>query len=276
MRRRRLTLFPIAIALAIGLYQYFGAEKVTNPETGRSARVALSSEQEESLGLQSYREVIAQSEVVRGGPEHDLVERVAQRLAAATGSAGRGFNWQVTLVRGPQANAFCLPGGKIVVYTGILPLTQTEDGLAAVMGHEMAHAIARHGSQRLLRTSVAQTVLAGAQFSLSDLEPQQRYAVMAALGAGAQYGLLLPFSRNHETEADEMGLIYMVRAGYNPQEAVAFWKRMQTAGGGGTGRQPPEFVSTHPSHETRIQHLRAFLPKAIEAAQDRGNPQVER
>ncbi|HRE82827.1 MAG TPA: M48 family metallopeptidase [Opitutaceae bacterium] len=276
MRRRKLTLFPIAIALAIGLYQYFGAEKVTNPETGRSARVALSSEQEEALGLQSYREVISRSETVRSGPEQQLVERVAQRLAAATGAAGSGFNWQVTLVRSPQANAFCLPGGKIVVYTGILPLTQSEDGLAAVMGHEMAHAIARHGSQRLLRTSVAQTVMMGAQFSLSDLEPQQRYAVMAALGAGAQYGVLLPFSRDHETEADEMGLIYMIRAGYNPEEAIAFWERMQTAGGGGGGRQPAEFASTHPSHETRIQHLRAFLPKAKAAAQNPGGPEVER
>ena len=258
MRRRKLTLFPILIAIAFGLYQYFGAEKFTNPETGRSARVALSSEQEEALGVQSYREVIAQSDTVRTGPEHEMVERVARRLAGATGAAGRDFNWQVTLVRSEQANAFCLPGGKIVVFTGILPHTKTEDGLAAVMGHEMAHAIARHGSQRLLRTSLAQTILAGAQFSLTDLEPQQRYAVMAALGAGAQYGVLLPFSRDHETEADEMGLLYMARAGYNPEEAIGFWQRMAQAG----GAQPPEFASTHPSHGTRVEHLREFMPKA--------------
>jgi len=273
MRRRKLTLFPIAIALAIGLYQYFGADKVMNPETGRSARVALSSQQEEALGLQSYREVIAQSETVRSGPDYERVERVARRLAAATGTAGSGFNWQVTLVRSSQANAFCLPGGKIVVYTGILPYTKTDDGLAAVMGHEMAHAIARHGSQRLLRSSVAQTLMAGAQFSLSDLEPQQRYAVMAALGAGAQYGVLLPFSRTHETEADEMGLIYMARAGYEPAETIAFWERMQASRG---GRQPPEFASTHPSHETRIEHLREFLPKARSANPNGRAPAVER
>jgi predicted Zn-dependent protease len=133
-------------------------------------------------------------------------------------------------VRSPQANAFCLPGGKIVVFTGILPYAKTEEGLAAVMGHEMAHAIARHGSQRLLRTSLAQTLMAGASLSMSDMDPQERYTVMAALGAGAQYGVLLPFSREHESEADEMGLIYMARAGYEPRAAISFWERMSESG----------------------------------------------
>lgn len=258
MNRRRLTVFPIVIALIFAAYQYFSAEKVINPETGRSARVALSSKQEAALGLQSYREIIAQSDIVRSGPDLERVQRVAQRLAAAVGSAGGEFDWQVVLIRSPQANAFCLPGGKIAVYTGILQSTQTEAGLAAVMGHEMAHAIARHGSQRLLRTSLAQTVMAGAQFSLSDMDPQQRHLAMAALGAGAQFGVLLPFSREHETEADEMGVLYMARAGYDPAEAIKFWQRMSTNG----GEQPPEFASTHPSHGTRIERLREFMPKA--------------
>ncbi len=259
MRRKGLAIIPLLLAGMVMLFQYCGSEKVINPETGRKARVGLSSDQEESLGLQSYREVLSQSETITSGPEFELVERVAQRLAAATGDAAKDFKWAVSLVRNPQANAFCLPGGKIVVFTGILPYAKTEAGLAGVMGHEMAHAVARHGSERLLKTSLAQTLMTGASFSLGNLEPQQRHAVMAAIGAGAHYGVLLPFSRDHETEADEMGLLYMARAGYDPHEAITFWERMSTAG----GAQPPEFASTHPSHGTRIANLRAFLPKAL-------------
>jgi predicted Zn-dependent protease len=257
-RRRSLTLLPLIIAVGFAAFQYFGAEKVTIPETGRVARVALSSEEEEALGLQSYREVMAQSEVVRSGPEHDLVVRVAKRLAGAVGPAAQGFDWQVSVIRSDQANAFCLPGGKIAVYTGILRHTQNEDGLAAVMGHEMAHAIARHGSQRLLQNSLTQTVMMGASFSFSDMDYQQRRMVIAALGAGAQFGILLPFSRNHESEADELGLLYMARAGFKPEEAIAFWERMAQA----ETRQSPEFASTHPSHGTRIANLQRLLPKA--------------
>ncbi len=266
MRRRHLIPIPLLLAALFAAYQYFSAEKTTNPETGRSARVALSTGQEQALGLQSYQEVLAQSDVIPSGAEHDLVVRVANRLIHAVGSVGETFDWQVSLVRSDQANAFCLPGGKIVVYTGILPYTQNEASLAAVMGHEMAHAIARHGAQRMLRTNVAQTVMAGAQFSFSDMDPRQRQMVMAALGAGAQYGLLLPFSREHENEADAMGLLYMARAGYDPREAIAFWQRMEQAGGG----QPPEFMSTHPSHTTRIQRLNAEMPKALQEYQAAG------
>jgi metalloendopeptidase OMA1, mitochondrial len=258
MRRRSLTIFPLVIAALFAAFQYFNAEKVTNPETGRTVRVGMSTEQEQALGLQSYREVLSQSDLVTSGREYELVRRTAQRLAQAVGDAGRGFDWQVSLIRSPQANAFCLPGGKIAVYTGILPLAQNEEGLAAVMGHEMAHAIARHGSQRLLRSSLAQTIMTGAQFSFSDMDWDQRRMIIAALGAGAQYGVLLPFSRQHETEADEMGVFYMARAGYDPAAAIEFWERMQQAG----GQRQAEFASTHPSHETRIQHLREILPKA--------------
>jgi predicted Zn-dependent protease len=258
--RRRTSWLPIPLILAalVAAFQYFGAEKVTNPETGRSMRVALSADQEQALGLQSYREVVAQSDVVTSGPEYDLVVRVARRLIGAVGDDAPNFDWQVSLVNSEQANAFCLPGGKIVVYTGILPYTRTEAGLGAVMGHEMAHAIARHGSQRMLRTSLAQTMLVGAQFSLGDMDYQQRQMVMAALGAGAQYGVILPFSREHENEADAMGVMYMARAGYEPEEAIHLWERMAEAG----RQQPPEFASTHPSHETRIQRLRELLPRA--------------
>ncbi len=155
-------------------------------------------------------------------------------------------------------NAFCLPGGKIVVYTGLLPYTKTEAALAAVMGHEMAHAVARHGSQRMLRTSLEHTFLTGANFSMTNMDYQQRQSIMTALGAGAQYGVSLPFGRGQETEADELGLIYMTRAGYDPREAIAFWQRMSQSG----SAQPPVYLSTHPSHAQRIHDLEAFIPKA--------------
>lgn len=256
---RKFFFLPVAIALAVMAFQYFSAEKVVNPETGKKVRVALSTEQESALGLQSFKEVLSQSDTINSGPEYELVRGVAQRLAAATGESAKTFDWQVALIRSEQANAFCLPGGKIAVFTGILPFTKTEEGLAAVMGHEMAHAIARHGSQRLLRNSLTQTMMMGAQFSLGDMDYSQRQAVMAALGAGAQFGVILPFSRDHETEADEMGLLYMARAGYDPRESIGFWERMSEAG----GNQPPEFASTHPSHGTRIEGLRSSMPKAV-------------
>jgi metalloendopeptidase OMA1, mitochondrial len=259
MRRRTIAIVPIVIVVLVMLFQYFGSEKVTNPITGKRAHVALSSEQEETLGLQSFREVLSQSDVVEQGPEHDLVVKVAERLALATGDDAKDFKWAVSVVNSPQVNAFCLPGGKIVVYTGIIPYAKTEAGLAAVMGHEMAHAIARHGSQRLLRTSLAQTALTGASFSMGNMDYGDRQTIMAALGAGAQFGVLLPFSREHETEADQMGLIYMARAGYDPHEAISFWTRMSQAG----EAQPPEFASSHPSHARRVEDLKEFLPKAL-------------
>jgi predicted Zn-dependent protease len=247
------------IALIVIGYQYCSADKVTNPVTGKTARVGLSSEQEETLGLQAYREVLAESDVMKSGPEFDLVNRVAARLVRASGTQKEGFQWHVSLVRSPQPNAFCLPGGKIVIYTGILQYTRNESALAAVMGHEMAHAVARHGSQRLLRSSMAQTFMMGASMSMGDASPQQRQLILGALGAGAQYGILLPFSRQHETEADELGVIYMARAGYDPREAIPFWERMSQSG----GAQPPAYLSTHPSHERRIEDLRTFMPRAL-------------
>ena len=127
------------------------------------------------------------------------------------------------------------------------------------MGHEMAHAVARHGSQRLLRSSMAETFMMGASLSMADASPEQRQMIMGALGAGAQYGMLLPFSRQHETEADELGLIYMARAGYDPREAIPFWERMSQSG----GSKVPAYLSTHPSHDRRIQDLQTFMPKAL-------------
>lgn len=258
--RTSLKLAPLVIAGVFILFQFLSAERYTNPETGQTQRVALSSEQEEKLGLQAFQEVLSSSEVVETGPAAESVRRVSARIAAQTGKAAADFNWQVSVVNSEQVNAFCLPGGKIVVYTGILPVAETETGLATVIGHEVAHAVARHGAQRVFQNQLVQTALAGASFSLSDMDFRQRQSIMGLLGAGAQYGVLLPFGRDHEVEADQMGLLYMARAGYDPRESVGFWERMgRTASSG----QPPEFLSTHPSHGTRIANLQEFMPRAI-------------
>ena len=260
MERRHIKWLPLLLAGLFFAYQYFSSEKFVNPETGRKSHVAMSTREEASLGVQSYQQVLAQSESINSGPELEMIKGVASRLATATGQAGADFDWQVSLIRSPQANAFCLPGGKIVVYTGILSVTQNEAALATVLGHEMAHATSRHGSQRVLEQNLAQTALTGVAMSLSDMDYDKQRAVMGALGAGAQFGVLMPFSRKHESEADHIGLHYMARAGYDPRESIRFWQRMETAG----GAQPPEFLSDHPSHGTRIQQLEAEMPKALE------------
>lgn len=220
----------------------------------------MSTQQEAALGFQTYRQVLAQARSIDSGPQFEMVRRVAGKLASATGAAGAEYEWQVSLIDDEQINAFCLPGGKIVVYTGILPIAQNEAALATVMGHEMAHATSRHGAQRVLQQNLAQTAMTGIAVSLSDMDYNKQRAVMGALGAGAQFGILMPFGRQHESEADEIGLMYMARAGYDPQESIRFWKRMDQASRSG----PPEFLSTHPSHGTRVQQLEALMPKALE------------
>ena len=231
-----------------------------NPETGRKSHVALSTQQESALGLQTYQQVLSQSQSITSGPELEMVKRVAGRLATATGKAGQGFDWKVSLIRDEKVNAFCLPGGKIVVYSGIIPVAQNEAALATVLGHEMAHATSRHGAQRLLQQNLTQTAMTGIALSISDMDYDRQRAVMGALGAGAQFGVLMPFSRGHESEADHIGLTYMARAGYDPRESLRFWKRMEES----SSRQPPEFLSTHPSHGTRLQQLEAWMPQAVE------------
>ena len=260
MERRHIKWLPLLLAGLFFAYQYFSSEKFVNPETGRKRHVAMSNREEALLGLQSYQQVLAQSESIDSGQELEMIKRVASRLASATGKAGADFEWQVSLIRSSQINAFCLPGGKVVVYTGILPITQNEPALATVLGHEMAHATSRHGSQRVLEQNLAQTALTGVAMSLSDMDYDKQRAVMGALGAGTQFGVLMPFSRKHESEADAIGLLYMARAGYDPRESIRFWQRMENAG----GAQPPEFLSSHPSHGTRIQQLEAEMPKALE------------
>jgi predicted Zn-dependent protease len=269
MQRRHFRWLPLIVAAVFLAYQYFSSEKFVNPETGRASHVGLSVEQEAALGLQSYQQVLAQSDAINSGPQFDVVRHVASRLAAATGAAAKNFEWRVSLIRDDKVNAFCLPGGKIVVYTGILPVTQNEAWLATVLGHEMAHATSRHGAQRVLEQNLSQTAMMGVAGSLSDMDYDQQRAILGALGAGAQFGILMPFGRKQESEADHIGLIYMARAGYDPQESIGFWQRMEEAG----GAQPPEFLSTHPSHGTRIQQLRQWMPQALEEYNRASHPQ---
>lgn len=263
MNRRHISWLPILVAVLIFAWKYFSAEKFVNPETGRMSHVGMSRQEESALGFQSYRQVLSQAQTIDSGPEVDMVRRVASRLARATGKSGEGFEWAVSVIRDDQVNAFCLPGGKIVVYTGILPVAQNEAALATVMGHEMAHATSRHGAQRVFQQDLTQTAMTGLAVSLSDMDYEKQRAIMGALGAGAQFGVLMPFGRKHESEADEIGLFYMARAGYDPQESIRFWRRMEQSSRAG----PPEFLSTHPSHGTRIQQLEALMPKAMEEYQ---------
>ncbi|MCI0586776.1 MAG: M48 family metallopeptidase [Planctomycetes bacterium] len=231
----------------------------TVPVTGRKQLSLYSEAEEASLGLQAYREILSDAQIVASGPDVEMVRRVGSRIAAVADDPG--FQWEFNLVKDDaMVNAFCLPGGKVAVYTGILPLTQTEEGLATVMGHEIAHAIARHGGERMSQQSTAGALGAVLEASLANKSEGTRSWALAAFGVGANYGILLPYSRTHESEADEIGLIYMARAGYDPRPSVDFWRRMAAKG----GAKPPEFLSTHPSDETRIAQLRALLPRAIE------------
>ncbi len=226
----------------------------TNPVTGRRSLQLVPENQMQALGLQAYKEVLAKSQVSNDARRTEIVRRVANRIAAVT---NKDYNWEVNLIDSNEANAFVLPGGKIVVYTGILPICENEAGLAFVLGHEVGHAIARHGGERISQSMVVEAGLTVADISLRS--NSQRGLIMAALGVGAQYGVMLPFSRDNESEADHMGIVYMAKAGYDPSEAPKLWQRMAARG----GPQPPEFLSTHPSHATRIQQLNDLLPKAL-------------
>jgi predicted Zn-dependent protease len=264
--RGGIKLLPIVLGLiAMGFVAVRGCQE---GPFGRNQIVALSADQESRLGAQAFHEVLQQSDVIGGGPTVDAVTRVARRLARAAEEPAflqrvqldkQKFDWAVRVVRSKQVNAFCLPGGKIVVYTGILPLAETEGGLATVMGHEIGHALAHHGAERMAQQQLVQIGQVAAAGSISDLDPQQQRNIMILLNAGAQYGVLLPYSRKHETEADHLGLLLMAAAGYDPRESARFWQRMQQA----TGRGPSEFASTHPSHETRIRDLQGWMDEAL-------------
>lgn len=255
---------------------YWFSNRVVDPYTGEKVLIdnAISVDEEKALGLQAYQEILSQERPV--DPNSAIardVKQIAQRLIAkvpeveaaiaqehGTQPSGnwKSFDWDVNVIESEQANAFCLPGGKMAVYTGLIPVAKNADAVAVVMGHEIAHALLRHGAQRMSQQKLTQIgQMAGA---MSGMDPQQQQMVMAAMG----YGYLLPYARTHETQADEVGLMLAAAACFNPQEAVPLWERMSEHGG---GQAPPEFSSTHPNPGTRIQNLTALMPKALEYRQ---------
>lgn len=266
---KQVTLILLALALAIGCQRV--------PLSGRKQLLLIPNDQLLPLSFSNYRGVLDTSRVVRSGSDAQMIQRVGNRLREAmegylraNNYAGRveGFQWEFNLIQSPQVNAWCMPGGKVAFYTGILPYTQNEAGVATVMGHEISHALAEHGNERMSESLIASGLIQGGQVALgavAQARPQQTSALLlqaagAVLPAAYQVGRGLPHSRKQELEADKLGLIFMAMAGYNPNEAVGFWSRMAKAG---NGRKPPEFLSTHPSDARRIRDIQSQLPEAL-------------
>ncbi|WP_085936383.1 M48 family metallopeptidase [Enhydrobacter aerosaccus] len=238
------------------------------PVTGRSQLMLVSEEEERQAGLLAFHQVRTQEPPSHDAAANELVERVSRRIAAAAEAPPDNlwkaphYRWEFEVIDKRIPNAGCLPGGKIYVYTGLLPITQDDAGMAAVIGHEVAHALARHGAERMSDKKAVSIAAAAAVVALavnsrtSALAP----ATMVALGAGAKYGILLPMSRTQESEADRIGLILMALAGYDPNEAVNVWERMRLID---KGPNPPIWASTHPSDEQRIKDLKAWVPEAM-------------
>lgn len=240
----------------------------TVPLTGRRQLDLVPSSTMLSMSFQQYGQFLKENHVSSNAEQTAMVKRVGQRIQGAvekymTDNNLRhqldGYKWEFNLVESKEVNAWCMPGGKVVVYTGILPITKDENGLAVVMGHEIAHAVAKHGNERMSQGLLTQLGGVALAVALRDKPQQTQQVFMSAFGAGAQVGVLLPFSRVHESEADHLGLIFMAMAGYDPHGAVTFWERMAQQG----GAKPPEFLSTHPSDQTRINKIKAELPEAL-------------
>lgn len=239
------------------------------PITGRNQMNLLPESELMGMSLTSYQDFLKENPPLPGTDQRvQMVKRIGDKLAAAAtkycndnGAASRvaGFNWEFNVVDDATVNAWCMPGGKVVVYTGILPVTQDEAGLAVVMGHEIAHAIARHGNERMSQGVLTQLGGVALTVALSEKPAQTQNLFLQSYGIGSQLGMLA-YSRNHESEADKMGLIFMAMSGYDPRNAPKFWERMSAGGGAAV----PELLSTHPSDATRVRDLEAYMPKALE------------
>jgi len=236
----------------------------TVPLTERTSLRLIPENELLALSLQQYSEVLNKSTLSTDQDKVTMVTRVGRRIAGAADALlpnrVKDFRWEFNLIQDDKVvNAWCMPGGKVAIYSGILPVCRNETGVAVVMGHEVAHAIAGHGNERLSQALVAQGLGVGLSAALASRSAETRALSMAAFGLGAQVGFLLPYSRLHESEADRIGLILMAKAGYNPREAVPFWRRMNEQG----GARPPEFLSTHPAPESRIAAIQSHIPEAL-------------
>lgn len=243
-----------------------------NPLSGKNQLTLLPESELQTMATGEYQKFLSTNKVVAVSNNRDaaMVNRVGDRIVRAVetyyadkGMSDKlnGFKWETNLVEDKAVNAWCMPGGKIVVYTGILPVTQNEAALAAVMGHEVSHALLQHGNQRMSQGIIQQLGGVALQVALANKPQETQNLFLAAYGVGSTVGVMLPFSRKHELEADRYGLIWTAMAGYNPQEAIGLWERMEKAS---NGQSPPEFLSTHPSEGRRIEQLKQYMPEALQ------------
>ncbi|MFQ5737002.1 MAG: M48 family metallopeptidase [Thermodesulfobacteriota bacterium] len=244
-------------ALSLALLFVWGC--ASTPYTNRQQLMLVSEAEEMRIGAAVFEQVKKDETLSTDARKNALVERVGRRIAAAAEKPG--YAWEFVVLKSEQVNAFALPGGKVAVYTGILPLTGDETGLAVVMGHEVAHVLARHGAERISQQEALSVGEAALSIALLGRSPAAGRAVLEAYGLGARVGVLLPYSRTHEAEADKIGLILMARAGYDPRAAAGFWRRMSAKH---KGPSPPEILSTHPSDRRRIEEIEKFMPIAMQ------------
>lgn len=262
----RLTMMKIKNVFLITVILFLFSACAKNPFTGKSTMALVSDDQLFASAFQQYNQVLAESKVITGTPDSKMITRVGQRISIAAerwlnanGYEGylKNYAWEYALIDSDKVNAWCMPGGKIAFYTGILPVAENETAIAAIMGHEVAHALANHGQQRMSAALLQQAGAVGLNVALQDDENIELYN--QAYGIGTTVGGMLPFSRSHETEADKIGLYLMAIAGYNPNEASELWNRMEIMS---NGQAPPEFLSTHPANQTRIAELNKLAPEA--------------
>ncbi|WP_010178480.1 M48 family metallopeptidase [Aquimarina agarilytica] len=243
----------------------------TNPFTGKKTLALVSNSQIFPMAFQQYDQFLSQNKVVKGTSDAEMITRIGQKISKAAerwfNANGHpeyleGYKWEYNLVDDKTVNAWCMPGGKIVFYTGILPIAANEAGIAAIMGHEVAHALANHGQQRMSAGQIQQVAGVAGSIAMSGKSAAAQQIFAQAFGIGSQVGIMLPFSRSHETEADKIGINLMAIAGYNPEEAAKLWVRMKANSSKSGNGAPPEMLSTHPSNDTRIANLTKWAPEA--------------
>lgn len=260
---RKIMLFFLSAAVLVACSK--------NVITGREQFKLVPESELQSMAVQQYQQFLSTNKVVPASADRDaeMVRRVGQRIASAVqqyfqqkgiGDQLKGYQWEYNLVNSKEANAWCMPGGKIVVYTGLLPITQNEAALAVVLGHEVTHAVFQHGNERMSQGLVQQFGGAALSVALSSQPAATQNLFLQAYGIGSQVGVMLPFSRKQELEADRYGLYWAAMAGYNPREAIPLWERMEKMA---AGNQPPEFLSDHPSEQNRIAQLQKYMPEAL-------------
>jgi metalloendopeptidase OMA1, mitochondrial len=254
-----------SISLLLGsLLLFAGCHTV--PQTGRSALHLVPSDQLVSMSAVQFGQLKQETPISRDPTYNAMVRRVGERIAYVAAPDMPNAQWEfVVFDDDKQLNAFAMPGGKVAVYTGIFKVAKSDADLAIVMGHEVAHVAAGHGNERVSQQLLAAGGSLALQFGTKDMDSTDRQMLLAAYGAGATFGVMLPYTRVHESEADEIGLMYAAKAGYDPRAALGFWERMEAQSNGA----PPEFLSTHPSGATRIRKLNALMPKAMEVYRTR-------